>query len=44
MTIFQKILDGKIPADMVWEDEKAVAFRDIEPKAPVHVLVIPRKP
>lgn len=44
MTIFQKILDGEIPADLVWEDEKSIAFRDIEPKAPVHVLVIPRKP
>lgn len=42
-TIFQKILDGEIPADKVFEDEQCIAFRDIHPAAPVHVLVIPRK-
>ena len=41
MTIFQMILDRKIPADIVYEDEHAIAFRDINPQAPVHVLVIP---
>lgn len=43
-TIFGKILQGEIPADLVYEDEHAIAFRDISPQAPVHVLVIPRKP
>ena len=43
MTIFKKIIDGEIPADVVHEDELCLAFRDISPKAPVHVLVIPKK-
>jgi histidine triad (HIT) family protein len=43
-TIFSKILAGKIPADFVYQDDLAVAFRDIEPQAPVHILVIPREP
>jgi histidine triad (HIT) family protein len=42
-TIFAKILRGDIPADIVHEDERCIAFRDINPQAPVHVLVIPRK-
>ena len=44
MTIFQRILDGEIPADVVHEDDLAIAFRDISPQAPTHILVIPRKP
>lgn len=44
MTIFQKIIDGDIPADKVYEDEDVIAFRDIQPQAPVHILVIPIKP
>ena len=44
MTIFQKIIDREIPADIVFEDEHALAFRDVNPQAPVHVLVIPNKP
>ena len=44
MTIFQQIIDGEIPADIVHEDDRCLAFRDIAPQAPVHVLVIPRKP
>lgn len=44
MTIFQKIIDGEIPADTVYEDDFVLAFRDIQPQAPVHVLVIPKKP
>ena len=44
MTIFQRILDGEIPADIVHEDDLAIAFRDISPQAPTHILVIPRKP
>ena len=43
-TIFGRILSGQIPCDQVFSDEKCLAFRDIEPQAPVHVLVIPRKP
>ena len=43
-TIFQKIIDKEIPADIVYEDEEALAVRDIQPQAPTHVLVIPRKP
>lgn len=43
MSIFQKIIDRQIPADIVYEDERVLAFRDIHPVAPVHVLVIPKK-
>lgn len=43
-TLFQKIADGEIPSDMVYEDEHCIAFRDIQPQAPVHILVVPRKP
>ena len=43
-TLFQKIADGDIPADLVYQDEQAIAFRDIAPQAPVHILVVPRKP
>ena len=42
-TIFQKIIDKEIPADIVYEDEQALAFRDIQPQAPTHILVIPKK-
>jgi histidine triad (HIT) family protein len=41
--IFQKIIDRQIPATIVFEDDKCVAFRDINPQAPVHVLLVPRK-
>jgi histidine triad (HIT) family protein len=41
--IFCKIAAGEIPAQLVYEDEAAVAFRDINPQAPTHVLVIPRE-
>lgn len=41
--LFCKILAGDIPADIVYESETAVAFRDINPQAPTHVLVIPRR-
>ena len=43
-TIFGKILSGEIPCDEVYSDEQCLAFRDVAPHAPVHVLVIPRKP
>jgi histidine triad (HIT) family protein len=42
-TIFKKIIDREIQADIVYEDELCLAFRDIQPQAPVHVLVIPKK-
>lgn len=42
MTIFQKILDRQIPARIVAEDEHCLAFHDVNPQAPVHVLVIPK--
>ena len=42
-TIFDKILDGSIPAKFIHEDDKCVAFNDVSPQAPVHFLVIPRK-
>jgi len=41
--LFCKILSGDIPAELVYESDTAVAFRDINPQAPTHVLVIPRK-
>lgn len=43
MTIFQKIIDKQIPADIVYEDAECLAFRDIAPQAPTHVLVIPKR-
>jgi len=43
-TIFQKIIDREIPAKLVHEDELCIAIHDIQPQAPVHVLVIPKKP
>ena len=42
-TLFEKICDKEIPATIVYEDERCVVFRDISPKAPLHILVIPRK-
>ena len=42
-TIFQRIIDREIPADIVYEDELALAFRDIRPQAPVHILIIPKE-
>lgn len=41
--IFCKILKGEIPSEKVYEDEKVYAFKDINPEAPVHVLIIPKK-
>ena len=43
-TIFSKIIDREIPADIVYEDEMCLAFRDVNPQAPVHILLIPKKP
>ncbi|OCQ89666.1 histidine triad nucleotide-binding protein [Nostoc sp. MBR 210] len=43
-TIFSKIIRREIPANIVYEDELALAFTDVNPQAPVHILVIPKKP
>ena len=42
-TIFAKIIRGEIPSDMVYQDELVTAFRDINPQAPTHILIIPNK-
>src|SRR6186997_3697407 len=42
-TIFARIIAREIPADIVYEDDQCLAFRDVSPKAPTHVLVIPKK-
>jgi len=43
MTIFEKIIAREIPAKVVWEDDEAIAFHDVNPQAPVHVLIVPKK-
>ena len=43
-TLFEKIIAGDLPADFVYRDDRVVAFRDINPAAPVHVLIVPVKP
>lgn len=43
-TLFTKIINREIPADIVYEDEEILAFKDINPQAPVHVLIVPKKP
>lgn len=42
-TIFKKIIDKEIPADVVYEDDQCLAFRDVNPQAPTHLLVIPKR-
>ncbi|MBX3444848.1 MAG: histidine triad nucleotide-binding protein [Planctomyces sp.] len=42
-TLFKRIIDREIPADIVYEDDLSLAFRDINPQAPVHILVIPKQ-
>ena len=44
MTLFEKIIQRHIPADIVFEDDQVLAFKDINPAAPTHVLVIPKRP
>lgn len=44
MTLFEKIIARELPADIVFEDDDCLAFRDINPQAPTHILVIPKKP
>lgn len=43
MTIFTKIINREIPAKIVFEDERCIAFRDINPQAPIHIVLIPKK-
>lgn len=43
-TIFTKIINREIPADIVYEDDLCLAFKDVNPQAPCHILVIPKKP
>jgi len=42
MTLFEKIIAREIPADIVFEDDQCLAFRDISPQAPIHILIIPK--
>lgn len=44
MTLFEKIIARQIPATIVFEDDDVLAFRDVSPQAPIHVLVVPKKP
>lgn len=44
MTLFEKIIAREIPADIIHEDDLCIAFHDIEPQAPTHILLIPKKP
>ncbi len=44
VSIFTRIMDGEIPSEKIYEDEDCICIRDIAPKAPVHLLLIPRKP
>ena len=43
-TLFEKIIDREIPAEIVYEDDLCLAFNDIAPQAPHHILIIPKKP
>jgi len=44
MTLFEKIIAGEIPGEALYEDETVYAFRDVNPQAPTHVLIVPKKP
>ena len=44
MTVFEKIIAREIPASIVHEDDEVIAFRDVHPQAPVHILIVPKKP
>jgi histidine triad (HIT) family protein len=42
-TLFERIISGELPADVVYRDDRVTAFRDIHPRAPVHILIVPNK-
>jgi len=42
-TLFERIISGELPARIVYQDERVIAFRDIRPRAPVHILIVPKK-
>jgi len=42
-TLFERIISGELPAKIVYEDDRVIAFRDIRPRAPVHILIVPKK-
>jgi len=44
VTLFEKIIARQIPSDILYEDERVIAIKDIHPQAPVHLLIIPKKP
>jgi histidine triad (HIT) family protein len=44
MTLFEKIINREVPAQIIHEDDQCLALRDINPQAPIHVLVVPKKP
>ena len=43
-TLFSRIIDREIPSEIIYEDERCIAFRDVSPQAPLHALVVPRNP
>ena len=43
-TLFERIISGELPADVVYRDDRVIAFRDLHPRAPVHILIVPTKP
>ena len=43
-TLFTQIINQEIPADIIFQDDRVTAFRDIQPQAPIHILIIPNKP
>ena len=43
-TLFERIIQGELPANIVYRDERVIAFRDIHPRAPTHILIVPNKP
>lgn len=43
-TLFEKIIDREVPAEIIYEDDSVIAFRDIKPAAPTHALIVPKKP
>jgi histidine triad (HIT) family protein len=43
-TLFERIISGELPASIVYKDERVTAFRDIHPRAPTHILIVPNRP